>query len=186
MAREKILNGLSYYVLYIHISTSYIKINIKFPTIMCLPININGICYRSIDTFIYFANRPSRERNVKSIIHYTSHLLIYKQCCLSISCVAKIKTTTRFNYLIIEIVGHLWFWIAVNKPHQINIMVFGAISNILFTAQEAIKIYVEYAMYTNLTSLATIKISTENLHWCLCIAIMWWFFNIKVLREVWR
>lgn len=63
--------------------------------------------------------------------------LVDKQSSLSIACVAEIEATARLDNLIIEIICHLWFWITVDEPHQIHIMVLCAIGVVMLTAQKA-------------------------------------------------
>lgn len=75
------------------------------------------------------------ERRRKTIL---TNSLVDKQRGLAVTCVAKIETTSGFDDLIIEIVCHLWFWITVNKPHQIDIMILGAIGDVMLASQKSI------------------------------------------------
>lgn len=68
---------------------------------------------------------------------HAEYSLVNKQCSLSIACVAKIESAAGLNDFIIEIVGHLRFGIAIDEPHQIDIMILGAIREVVFTPQEA-------------------------------------------------
>lgn len=79
-----------------------------------------------------FSFNDTRKRKTKCC------LLVYKQCGLTVTCVAKIETTSWLDNLIVEIVRHLGLRITVHKPHQIHIMVLCAIGNVVLTSQKSI------------------------------------------------
>lgn len=131
----------------------------------------------------------TREKNAKQ-----SYLLVDKQRGLAVTCVAKIETSARFNDLIIEIVCHLWFWITVHKPHQIDIMILGAIGDVMLASQKSIRwnlneenrsILVEMNSEDRTNHSNGKMVCCVYLHGCLCISIVWWSFDVEISGEVW-
>lgn len=65
------------------------------------------------------------------------HLLGNEERGLSVSGVAEVETTARFDDFIVEVVRHLWLGITVHEPHQIDAVILGAIGCVLFTTQKS-------------------------------------------------
>lgn len=98
-----------------------------------------------------------------------------KQGGLSISGVAGIESASVLNQLIVEVVGHSWFWVTIDEPHEINIVVFNSVYNVFLTAQESGK---------KCLFIKVMKDVIQDLHWSLSVAIVRRPFDVKVLGEV--
>lgn len=60
-----------------------------------------------------------------------------EQSCLAISSVALIVSTARLDQLIIEIIGHFRFGIAVDEPEEIAVVILHAVLSVVFLTQES-------------------------------------------------
>lgn len=73
-------------------------------------------------------------------VNYAEYMPVDEESGLTISCVAGIISATSFNGLIIEVVCHLGFRVAINKPKEIAVVVLHAILRVMLLPQESANI----------------------------------------------